>query len=85
MPNKCKGILGFMFGHRFEAEYDDKIQYQDIKISEQLFNNLHILNGGYQTPILKDESIYVHSVCKRCGQIIKRESKNHANHIQHSK
>ena len=71
--NKCKGILGLLFGHRFDGKYDDKVEYQNINLSEQAFEHLHILNGGFQTPLLRNESKYVHSVCRRCGQVVKRD------------
>jgi hypothetical protein len=72
--NKCKGIFGFLFGHKFISCHDTNIEYQDNKISENVMEHIVILNGSYQNPILKKSSKYIKSICKRCGKEINKNT-----------
>ena len=73
MKEKCQGIIGFIFGHKFEDIYDQKIEYQALdKPSQEAWAHI-VLN--HSAPLLKREDIYVKSVCQRCGEEIKRDNK----------
>lgn len=69
--NDCDGVMGFLWGHKFEARYDemkDAAAAADIKaegVSAQALTDLMETRRNIK-------KIYVHDVCIRCGQIIKR-------------
>lgn len=69
--NNCKGIFGWLFGHKFEGHYNS---------TSTVPGNLKIENGlssltmsGYEQAALiselkNDTDTFVCCVCKRCGQ-----------------
>ena len=75
MNDKCKGVFGFLFGHSFFNIFDDKTEYQSLNDDSSSVKWSHIVMNHKQ-PILKSESIYVKSVCSRCGKEIKKETNN---------
>lgn len=70
MPNenKCQGLMGRIFGHKFSAIFHrirDTTKERDA------------INDGYDffTLIYPENKIYAGSVCQRCGKFIAKESK----------
>ena len=74
MNDNCKGVFGFVFGHKFFNIFDDKTEYQALNDDSSSVKWAHIVMNHTQ-PVSKSESIYVKSVCSRCGQEVKREIK----------
>lgn len=87
--NKCVGIGGKLFGHKFEAvfEYETKNEPDPAVLQaimptvESCYNKL--IDAGYDgvgnaveevLETLKTEKrTYVHHVCIRCGKIVKKD------------
>lgn len=67
-PEYCHGLMGVLFGHKFDHVYDNKTIYADLKISSDDFRHIQIVNGDFQYPLSKIEKTYVKSVCRRCGR-----------------
>ena len=70
----CSGLMGKVFGHRFEERYDQNIKgVPSAKIDDHLMLAL----GGVETARILEKlqdikQTYVHDVCTRCGAIVKR-------------
>jgi hypothetical protein len=81
--NKCAGMLGEIFGHKFEAVYEREVQVFD-KIPEILASEIleklgeFCYNDDFPSVVetisgLKNtKQIYIHHICPRCGQTVKR-------------
>ena len=73
--NKCTGIIGFIFGHKFEAIYNIEKEYksgdelQQIIREAEKFNLTNVLNSiDVNLDLLKKiKKTYVKHICKRCG------------------
>ena len=61
---KCKGVLGWVFGHNYKAVYDTTQKFPDVVAGVRIQTN-----QGLAT-IMERTSIYVGSLCKRCGNTI---------------
>lgn len=76
MSHCCEGMMGMLFGHNFEEVFDvehgePKFTPSSANVSDSLSYNLCKF-----VPLIEasksDKSRYVHSVCRRCGQIVQR-------------
>lgn len=79
----CVGLMGRLFGHKFEARCDNVSNETPTGqwVSQQIPE--HILEEAIQTENLEDivramavnsgKSTYIHDVCVRCGKTIKRQ------------
>jgi len=85
MKNDCIGILGKLFGHNYKPRYDendttsDSVVNQAKEAMDSLFEHDYFANSYDAARILEEfksmnsiETKYVHDVCVRCGNIIKR-------------
>lgn len=81
----CKGLLGYLFGHKFESRYDEKDTTSDEVVKQAksaidaLYSNDCFANSYDASRILENfqnmnsiETIYVHDICVRCGKVITR-------------
>lgn len=70
--DKCIGIMGKIFGHKFKARYDStSIMNPANRRSEYMT----LAMGDKGLELLKDEThTYKGDVCTRCGKIINKES-----------
>ena len=83
MTVPCKGISGFLFGHKFKARSDDKWSPSDpagvqsltnqdaVWWAQQLAHNCSL--ESCITALAAHEDIYVRDICVRCGVTIERE------------
>ena len=83
MDAQCSGILGFFFGHDFEHVFDtDSSAVSSHEASEYVES----VCGSYSVTEDRMEAgedflrlgsaskrTYVHSICARCGMVVKRE------------
>lgn len=70
--DKCKGILGWLFGHKYEHIYDT-LKYPIMEIDCQKLFWSYTYSGTQDKLIdscIKTEKIYIKSICKRCGRVI---------------
>lgn len=58
---RCVGMLGRLFGHRFEARYSLGAPTGDIQGG--LYGAVEIINAT-------KPKTYIHDVCVRCGKIV---------------
>ena len=87
--NKCKGIAGSLFGHKFEAVFDTE---SNTTANHELFTAIapalekgydKLIEYGYTSignpfeEVLSElkyrKSTYVHHVCVRCGKTVKKD------------
>ena len=85
MTPECSGLWGYLFGHRFVARYDEKIDYPSGTVEAMqdnldkamregvalAFDAVENITEGYRH-LDTNESVYVHDICTRCGQVVKR-------------
>jgi hypothetical protein len=60
---ECAGILGKLFGHRFEARHDE---VENVELLTRLDAAAKIPRSA----LIRD--VYVHDVCVRCGCVVHR-------------
>lgn len=84
--NDCKGITGWLFGHKFEARYDSNDNqttpgnFTTQQVPEDILSQA-IEDGECLSDILEamavnsKKSTYVHDVCVRCGKVVIRQGK----------
>ena len=68
--DKCKGVFGWFFGHKYEPRYD----YQ----KGPLPNTIERIRGAYPEALeelMPVKETYIHDVCERCGDVIKKEDR----------
>jgi hypothetical protein len=67
---KCKGIFGFLFGHKYQGRFSitesKRFPTRAIKV-DQIFD----VNDLKETDFTKT---YVQDVCVRCGNIIEKSN-----------
>lgn len=65
--NKCKGIFGLIFGHKFVHNYNTEESFPDrpIKLDGAVYPE-DLVNSFKQT-----KETYVNSVCSRCGSCVR--------------
>lgn len=80
MINDCCGLIGKIFGHKFEAIYEEEFKDPGIfnnEVFEMLNESKTILlaldfNITLEILTTKDQSSkYIQSVCTRCGKVVK--------------
>ena len=71
--NKCKGLLGLLFGHKFVHNYNTKESF-----SPRI--NLDLTLHPYPEDLIESfkltETTYINSVCSRCGCVRTWTSQN---------
>ena len=69
MENKCSGLFGLLFGHKFQPVYHTQESIPDGLILNELIQDVDdfYVAGALQAAKLI-QSTYVKHVCKRCGQ-----------------
>ena len=90
--NGCKGIVGFLFGHKFKARQDSREGEGKWPFQAESFESKTAAArlGDYgQNSIssivkaTKETSVtYVRDVCARCGTTIERETRSAVNHLR---
>lgn len=70
----CSGIIGKIFGCKFVHIYDR--YYKDYtpssgEITEMVMDDMYIESVIEALRI--EKTIYIHSICKRCGNVIKAD------------
>lgn len=80
--NKCVGLWGWLFGHKFQARFneeesDGKWPFKEGTLESQMTT---AVQGGYDVSVSSivnstksHKSSYVLDVCERCGEIIKHD------------
>jgi hypothetical protein len=69
--NKCNGLMGLLFGHKFEGRYNEEESEGTMPVSEYfVFSNDidKVINATKSRKLT-----YVHDVCKRCGQVVEKK------------
>jgi hypothetical protein len=73
--NKCKGIFGLLFGHKFEGRYnteegEGKWPLKEGSIESQITST----NPSAVSEIIESsrnqKTTYIKDVCVRCGEVI---------------
>jgi len=78
--NPCNGLFGKLFGHKFEAVYNEeegegKWPYKEGTIESKMAV-IDMISSIIESTKSRKRT-YIHSVCKRCGVIVGKE--NHEN------
>ena len=75
---KCNGLVGLLFGHKFEARYNSEegegkwpfkegsLESQITSTNQNAANIISCTKNNRQT--------YIQDVCKRCGMVIEKKS-----------
>jgi hypothetical protein len=75
MKNECVGLWGRMFGHNYQAIHDEKKDASKVPEVESIKTkgavDLQDLFDSYVESYTSTEKTYKHSICSRCGNIIK--------------
>lgn len=72
IPKECHGLWGMLFGHKFEARYDEVITSHAPPIkSMSVFCDAEVL-AALGRLYNDTRSTYAHDVCVRCGMVINR-------------
>jgi len=77
--DKCRGIWGRIFGHKFVARYDRVENGPDTKTV------IELLHRGNMTIVLENDlelvnllrsykDTYVHDICVRCGVVVEKKT-----------
>jgi len=65
----CKGIMGKIFGHKFESRYNiEKSASKPIGSMTNIWDIEKVLDQFRDT-----KKIYIYDICSRCGKIIKKD------------
>ena len=73
--NKCKGLMGRIFGHKFEDRYDEEVGEGKLPDSKQEIYIDSLICDGLPNIINSTKSCkrtYVYDICTRCGEKIER-------------
>jgi hypothetical protein len=77
--SECSGIFGWIFGHKFQQVYIKEEAYKQLD-KDQLKAVDDLTVGCYSydiksvvtaAHIQSSRTTYIHSICKRCGRVIK--------------
>lgn len=73
--NKCKGIVGMLFGHNYEEIFDEEHEYFEFNL------NTNRIPGGtpfdaIHGPVKKESRTHQYCVCRRCGQQVSKDRKS---------
>lgn len=80
MNNKCKGLLGLLFGHHYESRHSEKYEIKENTKHPVPRNTLHAITSWteykgemekYHTNLLT-QYIYEIDICRRCGHVIRK-------------
>jgi len=74
--NLCSGLFGKLFGHKFEAVYNEeegegKWPYKEGTIESKIAATYDMISPIIESTKSRKRT-YIHSVCKRCGVVCKR-------------
>jgi hypothetical protein len=85
MTTKCQGIWGELFGHKYYPVYEKETstsgQSTGFSISDDTLQEA-ITDGELLSSIIEStrdktsKTVYIHSVCSRCGDVIKKDPEN---------
>lgn len=64
MADNCRGLFGLIFGHRFEARYNEEETARPMSFETKTFED--VLAGLRATKLCK--RTFACSVCRRCGK-----------------
>ena len=74
--NQCKGIIGFLFGHKFEERCDEENGTGKWPFSDTMLSNQQLVFSSDVSNVImataSSKSTYVKDVCVRCGKVIVR-------------
>jgi hypothetical protein len=77
---KCEGILGLLLGHNHKEVFDTSSIACNNPDSIKAALSNEMLSLAFGTTIEKvlyhlrtDQEVYIQHVCKRCGNIVKRQ------------
>ena len=74
MENKCDGLFGFLFGHKFEDVFEKVIgEFKNPFGSEDSLTIALVQDRHFVERCEEKKTRYVHTVCRRCGKIINRK------------
>jgi len=68
--SECSGLFGQLFGHKFEAVYDDAIETGKFEYPEEVFPCVRLDLVGFTNAQKLHKRTYRGSVCKRCGETV---------------
>ena len=81
----CKGIMGWLFGHKFEPRFDESNndtpagQWVSQQIPEailkQAIESEDLADIVEAMSVNSEKTTYVHDVCVRCGKVIYRQGR----------
>lgn len=66
----CRGIMGWMFGHRFESRVSHEKLTSPVVLGEQRGGWMHLENVPLHPN--EDRTTYHGDVCTRCGLVVNR-------------
>jgi len=78
---KCEGIAGKLFGHKYQNIFNEEKKYtgteESIRTINESVNFTMMLMKTTMPEILdsmsEEKKTYVHSICSRCGDTIKKD------------
>ncbi|MHA2065357.1 MAG: hypothetical protein ACXABY_13360 [Candidatus Thorarchaeota archaeon] len=75
MKNECVGIWGRVFGHNYRIIYEEKKDTSRVPTIESIETKGGVkakeFFESYSVAYTSTEKTYKHSICSRCGDMIK--------------
>jgi hypothetical protein len=75
--NDCQGVFGSLFGHKFKVIFDEEAKFIGTNDEITTIMEANLFNEDNKIHALKElndiTTTYIHSICTRCGQVIKKE------------
>lgn len=66
--NQCTGLMGRLFGHKYEGRYSDHYEKTGFEFPANLWSRLEI--KGTEMPRTIETTTYHGDVCVRCGGLV---------------
>jgi len=75
--SRCKGVIGWLFGHHYVARYDTSNEKGSPTVAPTgdgltPKDAIAIMDSSCER---KSTITYIHDVCTRCGHVVERKSK----------
>lgn len=76
--NKCNGLVGLLFGHKFETRYDEEVgegkwPFQEGTIESQLTSTDTRYISEIVDSTRSHKETYIRDICKRCGTTVEKK------------
>lgn len=76
VDDDCKGIFGFLFGHKFRPRYHEEQQASSTPLPDDLMMELGADDASMLIEAMRSyKQTYVGDVCVRCGKVVNNDQK----------